>query len=80
MTDPVLGAYDFERGYSSLPREDETVRERRAKASERKRKEQEKEQAELDRILAKIASTGMGSLTGAERKWLQRATERRRHS
>jgi stage IV sporulation protein FB len=78
MMDPVVGAYDFERGYQSLPREDETAKERKAKAAERRRKEQEKEQAELDRILAKIAGSGMNSLTGAEKKWLQRATERRR--
>jgi stage IV sporulation protein FB len=78
MTDPIGGAYDFERGLSAQTREDERTKERRAKAAEQKRKEQEKEQAELDRILAKIAGSGMDSLTGAEKKWLARATERRR--
>lgn len=50
-------------------------------AAERQRKEREriaKEQAEEDRILAKIASDGMGSLTRAERKALEAATAKRR--
>jgi stage IV sporulation protein FB len=46
---------------------------------ELKRKQrEEEEQAEVDRILAKIAGTGMSSLTKAERRALERATERRR--
>ncbi len=54
-------------------------RERGPSRSQRKRQEREQqEQAELDRILAKIASDGMGSLTAGEKKTLKRATERRR--
>lgn len=37
-----------------------------------------KDQAELDRILAKIARDGMGALSAREKKWLQRESERRR--
>ena len=80
--DPILGAYDFDRGYAGLPRDDDDdpSATRAAKAAEKRRREQEKEQAELDRLLAKIASSGMGSLTGAEKRWLQRTSERRRSS
>jgi len=73
--DSFMG-YDFERGYSSLPSETDTkVSE---KAREKRAKKEEEDQAELDRILAKIAKTGMGSLTKGEKKWLAAASERRR--
>ncbi|MEC9372378.1 MAG: site-2 protease family protein [Planctomycetota bacterium] len=39
---------------------------------------EEDEQKEVDRILAKIASEGMGALTKGEKRTLERATERRR--
>ena len=46
---------------------------------ELKRREREAiEQAEVDRVLAKIASEGMASLTKRERATLERATKRRR--
>jgi hypothetical protein len=35
-------------------------------------------EAELDRILAKIAASGLESLTPAERETLQRATDEKR--
>lgn len=44
----------------------------------KRKQREEEEQAEVDGILAKIAGTGMSSLTKAERKALERATERRR--
>jgi stage IV sporulation protein FB len=78
--DPVLGGYDFDRGYGGMPgaEEDDPSAARAARAAEKRRKEQEKEQAELDRLLAKIAEGGMGSLTGAEKRWLQRTSEKKR--
>ena len=39
---------------------------------------EEEEAREVDRILQKIAASGMGSLTKAEQSMLQRATERKR--
>ncbi len=48
--------------------------------SERARLRQERVQRELDRILAKIASSGMDSLTARERRVLRRETARRRAS
>lgn len=73
---PALAGYDFSRGYQGLPDEEDDA------ANEKKRakrlKQEQEEQQELDRILAKIASTGMGSLTRAEKKWLEQASARRR--
>ncbi len=47
--------------------------------AERKRQEQEaREQEELDRILAKIAASGLPSLTRAESKTLERITQKKR--
>jgi stage IV sporulation protein FB len=76
--DPVLGGiagYDFDRGYMGLPQDDD---DRPSRAAEKKQKKQEQEQAELDRILAKIAAQGMASLTRGEKRWLDRTSERRR--
>jgi Zn-dependent protease len=72
-----LGSGDFAMGTSLSPAEDledpwtirRKARERRALAHER---------AEVDRILEKIAATGMASLTRAEKKTLKRATARKR--
>ncbi len=72
--DDTFMGYDFERGYSSLPPETEVSE----KSREKRAKKEEDDQAELDRILAKIAKTGMGSLTKGEKKWLAAASERRR--
>jgi stage IV sporulation protein FB len=74
--DPALAGYDFERGYKGMPDDEDNARAEKARRKQIK-KEQD-DQAELDRILAKIAKTGMGSLSKAETKWLARATERRR--
>lgn len=46
-------------------------------AEERRVEQEEREQEELDRILAKIAATGMDSLTGREKRVLKAATRRR---
>jgi stage IV sporulation protein FB len=72
---PALAGYDFDRGYQGMPDQDD---DRRDKARQKQIKKEQDDQAELDRILAKIAKTGMGSLSKAETKWLARATERRR--
>lgn len=80
VSDPALRGYDFERGYRGLPDPDEVEDEspRAVRPRERQRKQEEEDQAELDRILAKIRASGMASLTRAEKRWLERATERRR--
>jgi membrane associated rhomboid family serine protease len=49
-----------------------------AKIAEKLRREEAAEQAEIDEILAKVSAHGMQSLTNAEKKALQRATERQR--
>ena len=76
----VAGGYDFSRGYAGLPKEEPEAGPSRAelRRREKERKQAEGDQAELDRLLAKIASGGMDSLSGSERKWLQRESERKR--
>lgn len=60
-------------------RDDETAADRAAEARARRQAQAEREhQDELDRILAKIAKSGMASLSGTERRFLQADTERRR--
>jgi Zn-dependent protease len=49
-----------------------------ARAEDRAAEKAAARQAELDRVLAKISESGMGSLTGAERRVLERATKDRR--
>jgi Zn-dependent protease len=79
---PSIAGYDFDRGYRGMPGADDEdrARERRAREASKRRDQEEEEQAELDRILAKIARTGMASLTTSEKRWLERATERRRRA
>ncbi len=71
-----LEGYDFSRGHQGMPSAEENRRgfERARKQQERERRERE----EVDRILAKIANQGMGSLTRAERKTLEAETARKR--
>jgi stage IV sporulation protein FB len=80
--DPILGGYNFDRGYRGMPGadDDDRAREKKAKEVAKRREQEQEEQAELDRILAKIAHSGMGSLTASEKRWLERATERRRRA
>lgn len=47
------------------------------RSEERRRQRDEAEQAELDRILARIASSGIDSLTWREKRTLRQATKRR---
>lgn len=68
--------YNFDGGYSTLPAEREPVQSE--KARQKKLKQEQDDQEELDRILAKIAKTGMGSLSRGEKKWLEQASQRRR--
>ncbi len=81
VSDPALAGYDFERGFAGMPDPDADEEEespRAIRARDRQRRQDDEDQSELDRILAKIARSGMGSLSGAEKRWLERATERRR--
>lgn len=57
---------------------DERAAARAAKERAAREEQARKDQEELDRILAKIAKTGMASLTAAEKRWLERETEQRR--
>ncbi len=66
-TEDALGGAEY------LIAEERGERERR----QREREREEKDAAEEDRVLAKIAAEGMGSLTRGEKKVLERATERR---
>lgn len=71
-----LEGYDFSRGSAGTPTTDDDRR-----GFEKIRKQQEKDRKEredVDRILAKIATQGMGSLTRAERKALEAETARKR--
>jgi len=72
----ALEGYDFSQGYKGMPdlKEDRRAYEKARKQQERERKERE----EVDRILAKIANQGMGSLTRGERKTLEAETARKR--
>jgi Zn-dependent protease len=54
-------------------------RDRAFEAAVARQKKQQSEQAEVDRVLAKIAATGMNSLSRTERKVLERETERKRN-
>jgi hypothetical protein len=78
--DPILGGYTFDRGYRGMPgaQDEERARERRQRETAKRRDQEQEEQTELDRILAKIAHSGMASLSTSEKRWLERATERRR--
>ncbi len=57
---------------------DDQTREREARQSARRHKRDAEEQQELDRVLAKIANSGMDSLTGREKRTLRRATSKKR--
>ena len=67
-----------ETAYAASLREQEREREDASRRAEQARREREHEAAEVDRILAKIASTGMGSLTPREKRFLEEATARKR--
>ena len=70
------GGYDFSRGYAGMP-QDKPER-RPGKAAQRRARQREKDQAELDRLLDKIAREGMGKLTRKERRFLERESDKRR--
>lgn len=59
---------------------DEEAQEREARRAQRRLRRDAEEQAELDRILSKIATSGMENLTGSEKRALRRATNRKRNS
>jgi hypothetical protein len=67
--------YNFDEGFKGLPAEDDKER---ATARRKREKQEQDDQQELDRILSKIAASGMGSLNKAEKRWLERASEKRR--
>jgi Zn-dependent protease len=83
-TDQVMGAAGPEYAMS-LPGAKDEEEEAEAKPTRAQRRAarqaqaEREESAETDRILAKIASSGLASLTARERKALKRATARRRN-
>lgn len=76
--DPALAGYDFSRGYGGLPPDDEPASAAAQRREEKRRQREAEEQAELDRILAKIGSSGLDSLTRGEQRRLKKATDDRR--
>jgi Zn-dependent protease len=85
-TEEMLGYEDSEGtaiAQSAMERESPDDRREREAELKRRAKEEEtkaREAAEFDRILDKIRVSGMNSLTAAERRALERETERRRKS
>ncbi|MEX0716909.1 MAG: M50 family metallopeptidase [Planctomycetaceae bacterium] len=92
--DESFMGYDFSQGYTSLERSaDSTVvekrrspgfferwKEKRRHARERRRREQlEQAEQQLDALLQKVSDLGMQSLTEAERRALEQASDRLRH-
>ncbi len=69
-----FAGYDFSKGYTGLDDEKEDPAAKRAEKAEERR---EQETSEVDRILAKVSTEGMESLTLKERRVLKRATKRR---
>lgn len=84
FTEQALGLEGEEYAMSvSHSREDEARVRKPTRAERRAQRRDQQERAEaleVDRILQKIASTGMGSLTRSERRLLNRVTERKRRS
>lgn len=64
--------------YAAALREQTREQEDAARRAAAARREREQEAAEMDRVLAKIAATGMGSLTPKEKRFLEDATARKR--
>lgn len=62
----------------ALPKDDDLEDPWTQRRREKQIQAEQDEQAELDRVLAKIASEGMDSLSAGERKTLRRATEKKR--
>lgn len=54
--------------------------ERKRKEAQRRQEEELRHQQELDRILAKISTQGMGALTRSEKRFLEQDTTRRRQA
>ena len=80
-TDAVMadGASDFAMSLPGGSEPEAPPRPTRAqRQAERRAKQEAEDSAETDRILAKIATSGLASLTAGERRALKRATERRR--
>jgi stage IV sporulation protein FB len=73
-----LPGYDFDRGFAGMPGDEEDRPAGPTRADLKRREKAQAEQTEMDRILEKIARTGMASLSGKERRFLGQATERRR--
>jgi Zn-dependent protease len=83
-----LFGYDFSQGYTSLERREAPARRRRPnffqrwlqRRAQRKRQQEEElrqaEAARMDELLAKVASSGMQSLTDEERRFLTRVSAR----
>ncbi len=64
--------------YAAALREQTRERDAAAERAARARRDREQEAAEMDRVLAKIAASGMGSLTPKEKRFLEEATARKR--
>ena len=84
FTETMMGGESEEYATSVLLGEDDADAATAAKPTRREKRAMKQaeadaqEQAQVDRVLAKIAERGMESLTSAEKKLLQRATEKKR--
>lgn len=83
FTEEMLGyeSDEYALGLSSSTGDDESAHPSRAeRRAERAREREERESRELDRILQKIADSGMASLSRSEKKLLDRVSARKRSS
>jgi len=75
FTDGMMGFDDV----AEMEQRESAAERRAAKKEAKQRLAEEDEAAEVDRILEKIATHGMESLSPRERKLLKRATDRRKN-
>jgi hypothetical protein len=85
--------YDFSAGYTSLERDDEPPPRpkrpgvfkrwwdaRKARKAARAAEQRQREEERVDQLLEKIQSSGKGSLTDEERRFLERISARKRNA
>lgn len=81
MEEAGLPGYDFSRGFAGMPgagRASSREADRKYREALKRQERERREQAEVDRILEKVHRSGLASLTRAEKRTLQRDTERKR--
>lgn len=81
FTEEMLGfeSDDYALSLAAGPEQEPQLSDRELRREEKQRQQEEEAAQEIDRILAKIAESGMQSLTSRERRMLKRETERKRN-